>query len=408
MPAKIGVLFLQSQGYFGADSQIHSLLMKHLDRERYSVHVACNPGTRSDPSPAWQALSEIDGISLLPTNFGPSVFAATRINQLRAVLGSGKAVVDFPRLLLYIRRHNIRIIHGTEKPRDVLWNLALSRLTGAKSIVHLHVKCHDRLTSRARVGLSKANAVMCISDFVADSVVEAGYEKRRVFVVKNGLDVDDWEPALDGNIRTEFEIAPSQPIVLVASRLFAWKGHRDLVRAFAIAHREAESPVLMVVGADDPRAHPGGGSFRAELEATVAELGIAGSVIFTGFRSDIRELMAACDIFAMPSFEEPFGMVYLEAMAMERPVVALDNGGAKEVIDNGGSGLLSAPGDVDALAGNLVTLLRSPSLRQRMGEHGRRRVKERFSAEGMARNAEGVYEQLLVSQLATVKKVELT
>ena len=88
-------------------------------------------------------------------------------------------------------------------------------------------------------------------------------------------------------------------------------------------------------------------------------------------RSDIAELLAACDVFALPSFEEPFGLVFAEAMAMKRPVVALANGGTPEVVEHGKCGLLSPPGDIDALAANLIRLLDNPELRTQFGEHGR-------------------------------------
>src|SRR5206468_5991867 len=104
--------------------------------------------------------------------------------------------------------------------------------------------------------------------------------------------------------------------------------------------------------------------------------------------------MAACDVFALPSFEEPFGLVYAEAMAMKRPVVALGNGGTPEVVEHGKSGLLSSPGDDEALANNIITLLRDPDLRARMGEYGRRQVETRFAPARMARDMEQVYGEL--------------
>jgi glycosyltransferase involved in cell wall biosynthesis len=93
----------------------------------------------------------------------------------------------------------------------------------------------------------------------------------------------------------------------------------------------------------------------------------------------------------MPSFEEPFGLVFAEAMAMELPVVALRNGGTLEVVAEGRTGLLSDPGDGDALAANLATLLDDPDLRRRMGAEGRRCVEDRFTIDRMAADTEDVY-----------------
>jgi glycosyltransferase involved in cell wall biosynthesis len=92
--------------------------------------------------------------------------------------------------------------------------------------------------------------------------------------------------------------------------------------------------------------------------------------------------------------EEPFGLVFLEAMAMKKPVVALDTGGAPEVVTHGKTGFLSATGDIDALAENMLTLLRDPLLRKQMGELGRSDVEARFSTQRMARDMAQVYERI--------------
>jgi glycosyltransferase involved in cell wall biosynthesis len=109
----------------------------------------------------------------------------------------------------------------------------------------------------------------------------------------------------------------------------------------------------------------------------------------------VPQIMAACDVFTMPSFEEPFGLVFLEAMAMRRPVVAVDNGGTPEVVEHGRTGLLSPAWDVPALSANILALLRDGSLRARMGEAGRARVLDRFSAQRMGRDAASAYQQIL-------------
>jgi glycosyltransferase involved in cell wall biosynthesis len=155
----------------------------------------------------------------------------------------------------------------------------------------------------------------------------------------------------------------------------------------------AEQPdiKLLVVGQD----YPPGNNHTNELRELAAELGVSKHVVFTGLRSDVPRLMAAADILAMPSFEEPFGLVYAEAMAMKKPVVAFDNGGTPEVVEHEKSGLLSPQDDVPALAANLRRLVNDPELRRRMGEYGRQRVEARFVPERLAHDVGHVYEQVL-------------
>src|SRR5262249_54044754 len=153
-------------------------------------------------------------------------------------------------------------------------------------------------------------------------------------------------------------------LILSVARLFRWKGHFELLRALALVKREYPSVRLAIVGSD----YPADSGTTLMLKEHARELGIGENVVFTGQRSDVGLLLAACDIFSLPSFEEPFGLVFAEAMAMKRPVVALTNGGTPEVVVHGKCGLLSPPGDIDALAGNLLRLLRDASLRTQFGE----------------------------------------
>jgi glycosyltransferase involved in cell wall biosynthesis len=174
--------------------------------------------------------------------------------------------------------------------------------------------------------------------------------------------------------------------------LFSWKGQRELLQAFALAHAEHPDTRLVVVGDDVSGQN---GAYLRELKELAVKLRIADNVIFTGGRSDIPRVMAACDVFTLPSYEEPFGLVFLEAMAMARPVVAIDNGGTPEVVEHGRSGLLSPPWDVPALAGNISALLRDRELRARFGSYGQKRVREYFNAERMAADAARAYEAVL-------------
>src|SRR5207244_715670 len=160
-------------------------------------------------------------------------------------------------------------------------------------------------------------------------------------------------------------------------RLFHWKGHGELIRAIDVVRRELPAVRLVIAGEDDKLA--GGKGHMEELKELARELGVADHVTFAGHRSDMARVFAAGDVFALASFEEPFGLVFAEAMAMKRPVLGLASGGAPEVVDHGASGFLAPQRDVPALARYLLTLLRDPALRARMGEHGRRRVEAKFA-----------------------------
>lgn len=392
----ISVLFLQSQAYFGADSQLHALLMRYFDRTRMAVFAACNPGSASAPSASLAALSEIPDLDLLPINFGPTMNnLSARVKLLSAARG-GAVVPLLAHLAWYIKRNKIMVIHGTEKPRDAFYGVLLAKATGAKSIIHMHVKCEDWLSPLVRWALGQCDGIIGISQFVTDSVVMKGYRPNKVHTVLNCIDASQWDPATDGSaIRKEFHIPDDMPVLCVISRLFHWKGHSELLKALSIVKGRVPGFRLLIVGEDDARGGGGRGNYTAELKNLTRELGLTDRVIFTGFRRDIATILAASDMYTMPSFEEPFGMVYLEAMAMKKPVIALDNGGTREVVEQNVTGLLSTPYDIEALAQNIVTLLENREVREQMGAQGRLHVERHFSPQQMANNVEQVYHNIL-------------
>ncbi len=130
------------------------------------------------------------------------------------------------------------------------------------------------------------------------------------------------------------------------------------------------------------------------LKTVASNLGVADRIIFTGFRNDVPRLLAASDIYAMPTFEKPFALVFLEAMAMGKPIVAIESGGVPELVEHEKSGLLSAPEDIDSFATNLASLLSDAGRRTKMGHYARQRIEEHFTARHMAKEVESLYQKI--------------
>jgi glycosyltransferase involved in cell wall biosynthesis len=244
--------------------------------------------------------------------------------------------------------------------------------------------------------MGQADAIVGVSRFVAESVVDMGYPEGKIHWILNGIDASRWDPTLDGSaVRQELSIEADEVVLAIVSRMFHWKGHLELVRALARVRRETLRFKLLIVGADDLRGAPGRGSLTAELRALIADSGMEQQVIFAGFRSDIPSVLAASDIYAMPTFEEPCAVAFLEAMAMARPIVALRSGGTPEIVADGLCGLLSEPADIEALATNLARLIQEPGTRRRMGANGRLRVETFLTPSRMADDGLRIYRDLV-------------
>jgi glycosyltransferase involved in cell wall biosynthesis len=126
----------------------------------------------------------------------------------------------------------------------------------------------------------------------------------------------------------------------------------------------------------------------------VKELGLESQVIFTGYRPDVPDCMAAMDVLVNPSTSESFCQVIIEAMGVGKAVVSTRLGVAEEAITDGQSGVLISPGDPDAITRAVLRLYADPNLKYRIGEAGRRSVTDRFSVDNMVHDHVRCYSQL--------------
>ena len=383
------VLFINSASVAGADTWIHFLLLRNLPRERFELHAA---GQSGSPAPAFDELCSIPDVTVRPANFGPSLWRQSNLQKLVSMAHVLPAAANLLGLAAYIRRHGIEILHSTDRPRDAVACAALASLTGAKALIHAHVNYGDWMSRGVKWALGRADAIVGVSNFTAGTFVEAGYRPDRVHAILNAIEPSRWDPLLDpAPGRASLGISDGAPLIVSVARLFRWKGHSELISALALVKRQYPNVRLAIVGTD----YPADSGTTRMLKEQARELGVGENVLFTGQRSDIASLLAACDVFSLPSFGEPFGLVFAEAMAMKRPVVALNNGGTPEVVEHGKCGLLSPPGDIALLAANLLRLLDDPALRTQFGEYGRSRVLKHFSPQRLASDFSTLYARML-------------
>jgi glycosyltransferase involved in cell wall biosynthesis len=171
------------------------------------------------------------------------------------------------------------------------------------------------------------------------------------------------------------------------------KGHRILL--------DALPPVL----ADHSELHvllAGEGPLRAQLEQQAATDGMAARVHFLGNRRDLPRILAASDLFVLPSLWEGLPMALLEAMASRLPVVATNVSGSREVLADGDAGILASPGDPRALTAAIAGLLSDPARAAAMGQVGRERVELHYSAAGQAARHAELYRERLGMSPATL------
>jgi len=288
------------------------------------------------------------------------------------------------RLLRAIRSERPDVVHThVHFSGNVLARVA-GRLAGARVIAHMHIENAFRAGRgrRVQVALDNLTARLCtwivaVSQATADALVAQGYPRDRVVVVHNGI--EQVEAARPAGLGTP----PGAPVLGLVGRLCDVKGQRELIAALPRLQRA--DAVALLVGRD----LEAGGAFEAALRREAAPLGER--VRFAGYRDDVPSLLAALDVFVLPSWIEGLPLVVLEAMAQAKPVVATDVGGTGELVVDGETGLLVPPRDVDALVRAVDALLADPQRAAAMGEAGRERVRRLFSADAAGARVLALY-----------------
>jgi glycosyltransferase involved in cell wall biosynthesis len=223
-----------------------------------------------------------------------------------------------------------------------------------------------RLASRAldRCTFARVDSVGAVSSHVADRLcARFGLDRARARVIHNGVDVARFRPAAGPR-------GSGPPTFVTVAYLIPDKGIDVLLRAFARAR--VGGARLRIVG---------DGPVMPDLQVLARELGLGGRVLFVGLRNDVPDQLRQADVFVHPTFRDGLPNAPAEAMACGLPVIASRAGGVPELVEDGASGLLVPPGDVDALAAAIERLAGDGALRAALGESARERVVDRFSVE---------------------------
>ncbi len=270
-------------------------------------------------------------------------------------------------------------------------------------IVHLQ-NCHWQLSFRARLfdrfSFSFATAAFGCSNAVLRFYQKyMWYPKSKCYLIYNGVNTKRFEnlPSKE-DARRSLGLPQECLIVTTVARLVPQKGHRSLLEAAKNIVSKYKSVRFVLVG---------DGGLRTQLEYLSNILGISDYVVFLGKRTDVPQILAASDVFVLPSLWEGLPLVLVEAGLARLPVVATRVDGIMEVVEDGRNGLLVPPGDAHTLAEAIWTLLKNPALRQQMGEEGRAIALQRFTMERIASQVADLYRKLLNQRVGDRNETKL-
>jgi phosphatidyl-myo-inositol dimannoside synthase len=224
-----------------------------------------------------------------------------------------------------------------------------------------------------RAGLRHAHGVISVSTDTAERMVKAqGLERRRVSVVSPALDPAFMDAPCDANTPS---LPPNSRMLLTVARLVSSEPGKGVDSVIAVL------PDVLKAVPDLFYVIIGGGDLQAGLEDLARKSPARDRILFVGkLKLDqLKSYYSRCDVFVMPSRQEGFGIVFVEAMALGKPVIAGNHGGAPEVVRDGVTGYLMASNDYQALTQRLIQILQDETLRRKMGEAGRERVEQNYT-----------------------------
>jgi glycosyltransferase involved in cell wall biosynthesis len=303
------------------------------------------------------------------------------VHTTRALYDAGSTRRELVRLSREIKPD---LVHANSIRTGLIAAAAAARAR-VPTIAHVH----DRLpqgripTFMLKRMVRAVDGLFACSSYVAEPLWALN-PSTPVKVVYNPVDVDRFAPAAISRemARSRLELDQTTAVLAMVAQIIPWKAQDDAIRILAELKREHPDVCLLVVGSPkftSRAARYDSEAFASRLHGLISSLGVEEEVRFLGERDDVPEVLRAADIVLVPSWEEPFGMCVIEAMAMELPVLATNVGGPREVITDGRDGLLLPPREPAIWAAAAGRLLRETGLRTSLGRAARERVVEQMN-----------------------------
>jgi glycosyltransferase involved in cell wall biosynthesis len=300
-------------------------------------------------------------------------------------LQSARAIAEL------VDAHGIEIVHAHLGRDYLVAALACRQTNGVKLVLTRHHYLPLKRHALYRWMLRDVAAVIAVSDSVRQSVIERlALPDERVHTLPNWIDPERFKPIERDAARAMFRLRASIAVACIG-QLTPAKGQEEFIRAAATIARMRSDVEFLIVGEEQEEERP----FTAYLNRLATELGVAAKVRFTGRIRHIPELLAAVDVVVVPSWDEGFSLVTIEAMAARRAVLASNVGGIAGIIKDNKTGLLFPPRNVHALTDKLLWLVSDAPLRERLSVQGQRDVYTRFGRDQIIERTEALYDQVI-------------
>ena len=367
---------IDSLGRGGAENLMPTIL-GNIDKDRFEQRVCVLQVRNGNP-----VAEELQAIGI-PVDFVP-------VPKL-------KNLSNLPRLLNYLRKEKPDVVHTQLEFSATLGCLA-TRLLGIPNVSTFHV-IHDPGTVKLTQWRFKfmwtsyryfANIILAVSDIVRDNIIESGnIPPSKVVTLHNGIELDRFSSQSEEKTpisKNDFDIPEDAIVLITVAVLRPPKGLQFVLEAFPQILEEVSNAYYLIVG---------DGEHRQALEEKAETLRITDHIRFAGYRSDIPDLLALSDIFILPTLNDAFPTVLIEAMAAGKPLIASRIGGVPEIVQENINGILVPPGNPDAIRDACIRLIQNDDLSEKFSKASIEIAREKFDITAQVDKLEKLYTDLI-------------
>ncbi len=379
------ILFLNHTSELGGGAEeVLIALLKNIDKNRFNPIVALPKS-----GPLETKLKEI-GITIEYVQF----IGLTRTKNLfKLLLYLIRFIYTSISLINIIKKSNISLIYANTYYSAILGIIAV-KTTRRPFMWHVHdIHAPDKIT-KLTIPLicTSAHKVIAISHAVKNNLKEYNIESEKIEIVYNGVELKYFKCNKNRTYLEEnLPIYPDDIVICNVGQFSHRKNQKDILFAAEKIVKTYPNTKYLLIG---KAISDKGRRYEKEIKKLTKDLGLDENVIFTGYRSDIPELLSGADIFVLTSLQEPFGLAVIEAMASCLPVIATKVGAVPEIIENDKSGFVIRPRDVDDLTKKIILLIENPEKRFEMGRIGRQIVEKKFDINKNIAKIEKIYKRL--------------
>lgn len=378
---KYRVLLIEFSSGFGGSAVALVSLVRFLNKNKFSVIIAFkNKGSQ---------LEKINDAEFIKFEDYKEAVGSSGFVFLLNFLRYG--LPESIRLIRIIKRRKIRLVHINNNIIAGIPAILAAKMSGVPCVCHIR---QTRALIRREIAFLPLIDKVIVLTKDAWNLYKKWVPENKLVIVHDGIDPEEYSKISGGSFCSEFNLGLNFLVGLIG-RIVKGKGQKEFVLMAQRINQKYEDIKIKFILVGDAKGEEV--SYFDEVKELIEENKLEKSVLLTGWRSDIGNIIADLDVVVQgtTTFPEGFGLTIVEAMALRKPVIASNIPGPASIVVNGETGFLVAPGNIDEMTDKCMYLFNNREISKKMGEAGRKRVEELFDISKNVKQIEAIYDEIL-------------